>query len=80
MEDSIEYTTLRTENKHPISGAACRYSCNADVASSGDHGTRWACDLEVPSSKYISSERALINYFWKLSPDDDDTANPPKFL
>ncbi len=36
-----------------LSGVACL--CNADVASSGDHVPRWACDLKIPSSALVDS-------------------------
>jgi hypothetical protein len=43
-----------------ISGVACLF--NADVASSGDHATRWACDLKIPSSIITHSNAVYIFY------------------
>jgi hypothetical protein len=37
----------------------CHMLCNADFASSGDHVTRWTCDLKISSSKSIHPDGYL---------------------
>jgi len=56
-----------------MSGAVCRWFKGADVASFGDHVTRWAHDLLYLHSiyKYLLT---LINSFWKLFPDKNSTS------